>query len=119
MNQDLLLPNEYLIAENRILRGHLPTRPRLADRGCLFEGAVADGVARQRLSIVVNLRAASLHETVKPSSSGFHLTSVAALYFDSNAHEGAKPEVAPYVRARCAQAQKDEQATAYLLQAVG
>ena len=31
VNQDLLLRNEYLIAENRILRGHLPKRLRLAD----------------------------------------------------------------------------------------
>ena len=31
VNQDLLLRNEYLIAENRILRGHLPMRLRLAD----------------------------------------------------------------------------------------
>jgi hypothetical protein len=82
--------------------------------GCLFEGAVAAGVARRRLSIVVNLRAASLHETVKPSNSGFHLVPN-DLYFDSNAHEVAKPGVAPYIRARCAQVQKDEQATsAYL-----
>jgi len=28
MNQDLLLQNEYLAAENRILRAHLPTRLR-------------------------------------------------------------------------------------------
>jgi hypothetical protein len=31
VNQDLLLRNEYLIGENRILRGHLPMRLRLAD----------------------------------------------------------------------------------------
>ena len=31
VNQDLLLRNEYLIEENRILRGHLPMRLRLAD----------------------------------------------------------------------------------------
>src|SRR5258705_5178860 len=31
VNQQLLLQNEYLIAENRILRGHLPTRLRLSD----------------------------------------------------------------------------------------
>jgi hypothetical protein len=31
VNQDLLLHNEYLIAENRILRGHLTMRQRLAD----------------------------------------------------------------------------------------
>jgi putative transposase len=31
VNQELLLQNEYLAAENRILRAHLPTRWRLAD----------------------------------------------------------------------------------------
>jgi putative transposase len=31
VNQELLLRNEYLAAENRILRAHLPTRLRLTD----------------------------------------------------------------------------------------
>jgi len=31
VNQELLLQNEYLAAENRILKGHLPLRVRLAD----------------------------------------------------------------------------------------
>src|SRR5664279_3810476 len=31
INQKLLLQNEYLIAENRILRTHLPARMRLSD----------------------------------------------------------------------------------------
>ena len=31
VNQELLLQNEYLAAENRILRCHLPTRLRLCD----------------------------------------------------------------------------------------
>src|SRR6185369_7109401 len=31
VNQQLLLQNEYLVAENRILRAHLPTRLRLSD----------------------------------------------------------------------------------------
>ena len=31
VNQKLLLQNEYLIAENRILRTHLPARMRLSD----------------------------------------------------------------------------------------
>ena len=31
VNQKLLLQNEYLAAENRILRSHLPTRLRLSD----------------------------------------------------------------------------------------
>ena len=31
VNQELLLETEYLAAENRILRSHLPTRIRLSD----------------------------------------------------------------------------------------
>jgi putative transposase len=31
VNQELLLQNEYLAAENRILRAHLPSRLRLSD----------------------------------------------------------------------------------------
>jgi hypothetical protein len=31
VNQQLLLQNEYLAAENRILRAHLPSRLRLSD----------------------------------------------------------------------------------------
>jgi hypothetical protein len=31
ISQQLLLQNEYLLAENRILRGHLPTRLLLTD----------------------------------------------------------------------------------------
>src|SRR5262247_2706206 len=31
VNQELLLQNEYLAAENRILRAHLPARLRLTD----------------------------------------------------------------------------------------
>ena len=31
VNQQLLLQNEYLVAENRILRAHLPHRLRLTD----------------------------------------------------------------------------------------
>lgn len=31
VNQQILLQNEYLLAEDRILRAHLPTRLRLTD----------------------------------------------------------------------------------------
>jgi hypothetical protein len=31
VNQKLLLQNEYLVAENRVLRAHLPARMRLSD----------------------------------------------------------------------------------------
>jgi len=36
VNQELLLQNEYLAAENRILRAHLPSRLRLSDPQELF-----------------------------------------------------------------------------------
>ena len=31
VNQELVLRNEYLVTENRILRAHLPARLRLSD----------------------------------------------------------------------------------------
>jgi hypothetical protein len=43
VNQKLLLQNEYLAAENRILRAHLPARMRLSDP----EGSVASFRRRQ------------------------------------------------------------------------
>jgi hypothetical protein len=33
VNQELLLRNEYLAAENRILRAHLPTTPKETTKG--------------------------------------------------------------------------------------
>ena len=45
VNQRLLLQDEYLAAENRILRAHLPTRLRLSDpqRSTLAENWQATG----------------------------------------------------------------------------
>ena len=45
VNQELLLRIEYLAAENRILRAHLPSRPRLSDaeRSTLAEIAKRPG----------------------------------------------------------------------------
>src|SRR4051812_28903842 len=52
VNQQLLLENEYLIAENRILRSHLPTRLRLTDpqRATLF--TIGKRLGRQALQQV-------------------------------------------------------------------
>jgi hypothetical protein len=48
VNQQLLLQNEYLAAENRILRAHLPARLRLSDpeRSTLAESASESGGKR-------------------------------------------------------------------------
>ena len=52
VNQRLLLQNEYLAAENRILRAHLPTRLRLSDpqRSTLAE--IGKRLGRKALSQV-------------------------------------------------------------------
>ena len=55
VNQRLLLQNEYLIAENRILRSHLPTRLRLSDpeRSTLAE--IGKRLGRRNLQLVASV----------------------------------------------------------------
>jgi len=52
VNQELLLQNEYLVAGNRILRAHLPTRLRLSnsERSTLAE--IGKRLGRKALSEV-------------------------------------------------------------------
>ena len=55
VNQRLLLQNEYLIAENRILRSHLPSRLGLSDpeRSTLAE--IGKRVGRKDLKLVASV----------------------------------------------------------------
>jgi len=55
VNQKLLLQNEYLAAENRILRAHLPTRLRLSDpeRSTLAE--IGKRLGRKDLQLVASV----------------------------------------------------------------
>jgi hypothetical protein len=48
INQELLLQNEYLAAENRILRAHLPARLRLSDhpKRCTLAEIVSLGITK-------------------------------------------------------------------------
>src|SRR4030095_4626410 len=61
VNQRLLIQNEYLIAENRILRSHLPSRLRLSDpeRSTLAE--IGKRVGRRDLQLVSS---AALPDTI-------------------------------------------------------
>ena len=55
VNQELLLRNEYLVAENRILRAHLPARLRLSDpeRSTLAE--IAKRLGRKALKDIARV----------------------------------------------------------------
>ena len=49
VNQELLLCNEYLAAENRILRAHLPSRLRLSDAERSTLAEIAKRLGRKTL----------------------------------------------------------------------
>ncbi len=55
VNQQLLLQNEYLIAENRILRLHLPARVRLTDPQQATLAAIGKRLGRQALAHVASV----------------------------------------------------------------
>jgi putative transposase len=52
VNQDLLLQNEYLATENRILRAHLPARLRLSDPERCTLAEIGKRLCRKRLKQV-------------------------------------------------------------------
>src|ERR1700736_4325045 len=55
VNQELLLRNEYLAAENRILRAHLPSRLRLSDAERSTLAEIAKGPRRQALNDIARI----------------------------------------------------------------
>ena len=61
VNQQILLQNEYLVAENRILRTHLPARLRLTDpqRSTLAE--IGKRLGRKALQQVACVAKAQYH----------------------------------------------------------
>src|SRR6266849_6794299 len=52
VNQQLLMQNEYLAAENRILRAHLPTRLRLSDPQRITLAEIGKRLGRKALEQV-------------------------------------------------------------------
>ena len=55
VNQQLLLQNEYLLAENRILRAHLPTRVLLTDPQRTTLAVLGKRLGRQGLDLVASV----------------------------------------------------------------
>ena len=93
VNQKLLLQNEYLIAENRILRAHLPARIRLSDpeRSTLAEiGQRLGRTALQQVACVA-----------KPDTILAWYRRLIARKFDGSKHRASsgRPAMAPEVEA--------------------
>ena len=55
VNQELLLQNEYLAAENRILRAHLPARLRLSDPERSMLAEIGKRLGRRALAQVASV----------------------------------------------------------------
>ena len=55
VNQELLLRNEYLAAENRILKAHLPSRLRLSDAERSTLAEIAKRLGRKALKDVARV----------------------------------------------------------------
>jgi len=55
VNQRLLLQNEYLIAENRILRSHLPSRLRLSNSERSTLAGIGKRLGRRNLLLVASV----------------------------------------------------------------
>ena len=55
VNQELLLRNEYLAAENRILRAHLPPRLRLSDAERSTLAEIAKRLGRKALKDIARV----------------------------------------------------------------
>jgi len=93
VNQDLLLQNEYLAAENRILRCHLPTRLRLrnAERWTLAE--IGKRLGRKRLKSVAC--------TAQPDTIAAWFRRLIARKFDGCRYRASpgRPRVEPKVEA--------------------
>ena len=55
VNQELLLRNEYLAAENRVLKAHLPSRLRLSDAERSTLAEIAKRLGRKALKEIARV----------------------------------------------------------------
>jgi putative transposase len=78
VNQQLLLQNEYLLAENRILRAHLPNRLRLSDPERFTLAVIGKRLGRRGLERVAS--------TAKPDSILAWFRKLVAQKFDGSRH---------------------------------
>ena len=93
VNQELLLQNEYLAAENRILRAHLPSRLRLSDPERCTLAEIGKRLGRKGLKQVAC--------TAKPDTILDWYRRLIARKFDGSKYRTypGRPRVAPEVEA--------------------
>ena len=107
VNQDLLLQNEYLAAENRILRAHLPTRLCLSDpeRSTLAE--IGKRLGRQVLARVACV--------AKPETILAWYRKLIARKFDGSRHRRypGRPRIEPKLEALIVQMAKENSGWGY------
>ncbi len=91
VNQQLLLQNEYLLAENRILRGHLPTRLLLADPERSTLAVLGKRLGRQGLGPVAS--------AAKPATILAWFRKLVAHKFDGSQHRRypGRPPIGPKI----------------------
>src|SRR5690348_11057432 len=93
VNQELLLQNEYLAAENRILRAHMPARLRLSDpeRSTLAE--IGKRLGRKALAQVARV--------AKPDTILAWYRRLIASKFDGSKHRSylGRPRIGPELEA--------------------
>src|SRR5260370_14045066 len=91
VNQELLLQNEYLASENRILRAHLPTRLRLSDAERSTLAEIGKRLGRKALKEVAR--------TAKPDTILGWYQRLIARKFDGSRYRAhpSRPRVAPAV----------------------
>jgi hypothetical protein len=70
VNQELLLRNEYLAAENRILRAHLPARLRLSDAERSTLAEIAKRLGRKALREIAPRVQAGYPSRLVPATGG-------------------------------------------------
>src|ERR1700688_4829385 len=93
VNQELLLQNEYLAAENRILRAKLPSRLRLSDAERVTLAEIGKRVGRKALGVVASV--------AKPDTMLAWYRRLVAKKFDGsrNRKYPGRPRVSPEVEA--------------------
>ena len=107
VNQELLLRNEYLAAENRILRAHLPARLRLSDAERSTLAEIAKRLGRKALKDIARV--------AKPDTLFAWYRRLVAQKFDGSRRRRypGRPRVSPEVEALVVQVARENRSWGY------